>query len=129
MDVLASRLLLHPRDPAASRHFYRDVLGLAVSREYGARDDPGVVFFAGGGFVEVAGRGEGPVGPGVGLWLQVRDVPAEHARLVAAGVEVLRGPVQEPWGLVELTVADPDGMRVVLVQVPDEHPLRRDQRG
>jgi hypothetical protein len=24
---------------------------------------------------------------------------------------------------------DPDGVRIVLVQVPDDHPLRRDPRG
>jgi len=30
--------------------------------------------------------------------------------------------------LVELWVADPDNVRIVLVEIPDDHPLRRDQR-
>jgi len=35
------------------------------------------------------------------LWLQARDVAAEH---------------------------DPDGVRIVLVEVPEQHPLRHDNR-
>lgn len=35
---------------------------------------------------------------------------------------------QEPWGLVGMWIEDPDGVRNVLVEVPDGHPLRRDQR-
>jgi predicted enzyme related to lactoylglutathione lyase len=62
------------------------------------------------------------------IWLQVRDVRAEHARLAAAGVSVLREPALEPWGLIETWITDPDGVRIVLVEIPADHPLRRDQR-
>lgn len=48
--------------------------------------------------------------------------------LAAAGVEVLREPRREPWGLEEMWIADPDGVRIVLVEIPADHPLRRDQR-
>lgn len=41
---------------------------------------------------------------------------------------VIRKPQQEPWGLVEMWIADPEGVRIVLVEVPKDHPLRRDQR-
>ena len=51
-----------------------------------------------------------------------------NARLEAAGVEVVRPPQTEPWGLTEMWIADPDGVDIVLVEVPDDHPLRRDQR-
>lgn len=128
MDVLSSRFLLRPTDPERTRRFYRDTLGLPVFREFGPPDDPGLVFFLGGGFLEVAGRGSSRPCSDVALWLQVRDVQEEHRRLLAAGVGVLRGPQQEPWGLVEMWIEDPDGLRLVLVQVPDDHPLRRDQR-
>ncbi|HLM04763.1 MAG TPA: VOC family protein [Blastococcus sp.] len=127
MDVLSSRVLLRPSDPARARAFYRDVLGLAVFREFGPPDDPGLVFFLGNGLLEVSGRAAEPP-RGMALWLQVRDVAAEHARLSAAGVPVLRPPQVEPWGLVEAWFADPDGVRIVLVEVPADHPLRRDQR-
>jgi hypothetical protein len=39
-----------------------------------------------------------------------------------------RPPVLEPWGLVEAWVDDPDGLRIHVVEVPADHPLRRDQR-
>jgi hypothetical protein len=30
--------------------------------------------------------------------------------------------------LLEMWIADPDGVRIVLVEVPMQHPLRRDSR-
>jgi hypothetical protein len=40
-------------------------------------------------------------------------------------VRILREPQREPWGLWEMWVADPDGVRICVVEVPEEHPLRR----
>ena len=128
MEILSSRVLLRPVDLGRSRRFYRDVLGLAVYREFGPADDPGVVFFLGQGLLEVSGHGPGPSGDPVMIWLQVRDVRAEHHRLAAAGARVVREPAVEPWGLTEMWIEDPDGVRIVLVEVPAGHPLRRDPR-
>ena len=128
MDVLASRTLLHPADLERTLAFYRDGLGLAVAREFGSGDHRGVVFFAGGGFLEVVGSGPDPGRPGVALWLQVRSLDATVAELSARGVALARPPVLEPWGLVEAWVDDPDGVRIHLVEVPADHPLRRDLR-
>jgi catechol 2,3-dioxygenase-like lactoylglutathione lyase family enzyme len=128
VDVLSSRVLLRPSDLARSRRFYRDVLGLAVYREFGPADDPGVVFFLGSGFLEVSGTSSGSAGQALRLWLQVRDVRAEYARLSAAGVRALREPRTEAWGLIEMWLEDPDGIPIVLVEVPADHPLRRDRR-
>jgi predicted enzyme related to lactoylglutathione lyase len=124
VEVLASRVLLRPRDPERSRAFYHDVLGLAVYREFAG----GVVFFLGGGFLEVSGQADGTENEAVALWLQVRDVASALAEVVARGARVLREARLEPWGLREAWLADPDGIRIVLVEVPLEHPLRRDQR-
>ena len=128
MEILSSRILLRPADLDRSRRFYRDVLGLAVYREFGPADDPSVVFFLGQGLLEVSGHGPGPAGESVMICLQVRDVRDEHSRLATAGVRVLREPSVEPWGLIEMWIEDPDGVRIVLVEVPGDHPLRRDQR-
>ena len=127
MEVLSSRLLLRPTDPRRSRAFYGDVLGLAVFREFGPPEHRGVVYFLGNGLLEVSGRAEQPP-VGLCLWLQVRDVAREHERLADAGVPVTRPPRAEAWGLVEMWVEDPDGVRIAVVEVPDDHPLRRDQR-
>lgn len=128
MDVLSSRILLRPTDPERSRRFYAGALGLAVYREFGPPDAPSTVFFLGSGFLEVSGRSAEPPGDAVRIWLQVRDVNAERSRLAAAGVTITQGPRREPWGLVEMWIADPDGVPIVLVEVPGDHPLRRDTR-
>ena len=128
MEVLTSRILLRPADLAVSRHFYREVLGLAVYREFGSPDDPGVVFFLGSGFLEVSGHSDGATGHTVMIWLQVRDIHVERDRLAATGVRILREPVTESWGLTEMWIEDPDGVRIVLVEVPPDHPLRKDAR-
>ena len=47
MDVLSSRLLLRPSDPDRSHRFYRDTLGLAIHRQFGSPQAPGLVFFLG----------------------------------------------------------------------------------
>jgi catechol 2,3-dioxygenase-like lactoylglutathione lyase family enzyme len=128
VDILSSRILLRPSDLDLSRRFYRDVLGLAIYREFGRPEDPGVVFFLGQGLLEVSGHAAGPAGRSVMIWIQVRDVRAEHARLAAAGVPIIREPITEPWGLIEMWIEDPDGIRIALVEVPADHPLRRDPR-
>lgn len=127
MEVLSSRILLRPTDPARTRAFYGDVLGLAVYREFGPPDHRGVVYFVGNGLLEVSGQAAQPP-RGLELWFQVRDVTGEHERLADAGVAITRPPRREPWGLVEMWIADPDGVRIALVEVPEDHPLRRDQR-
>ena len=67
MDVLSSRVLLHPTDPERSRVFYRDTLGLAIYREFGSGPERGTVFFLGGGFLELSGCAAAPPAPGHGV--------------------------------------------------------------
>ncbi|MEV3970580.1 VOC family protein [Streptomyces sp. NPDC050698] len=124
VHVLSGRILLRPADPERSRAFYGEQLGLAVYREFGTGPERGTVFFLGGGFLEVSGRAKTPPEPAVRLWLQVDDVAAAQEELRAKGVEIVRPPVREPWGLVEMWIADPDGTPIVLVEVPADHPMR-----
>ncbi|MFJ6214102.1 VOC family protein [Streptomyces sp. NPDC092296] len=124
--VLSSRILLRPADPERTRAFYRDALGLEIYREFGTGAERGTVFFLGGGFLEVSGHSAAPTGAGSGvqLWMQVADVRAVHRELADRGVEVLREPVREPWGLLEMWISDPDGVRICVVEVPADHPIR-----
>lgn len=124
VEVLTSRVLLRPTDPERSRVFYQDTLGLAVYREFGTGELRGTVFFLGNGLLELSGRGDEPPGPSVALWMQVRDLDATHRELSGRNVEILREPKREPWGLDEMWIADPDGVRIAVVEIPEDHPLR-----
>lgn len=110
-------------DLHASLAWWRDTLGLSVAREYGADGVmTGVALFCGGALVELTAQGTDPVA--LVLWLQVPDVFAEADRLIAADVAHEGTPQQMPWGLIEWRIASPEGVRLVLVQIPDDHPLR-----
>jgi predicted enzyme related to lactoylglutathione lyase len=124
VEVLSSRVLYRCRDFDGLRRFYLETVGLQVAREYGPREELlGVVLFLGGGFLELI-RASTP-SPTVTLWLQVRDARAEEDRLRAVGVEVVKGVERMPWGLVESWIHDPEGNELRLVEVPDDHPIRR----
>ncbi len=58
-------------------------------------------------------------GRGFWLGLKVEDADAMHARLVAAGVEVLSPPENTPWGERHFVVRDPNGVSLFIA-----HPLR-----
>ena len=127
MEILASRMLLRPKDYERSLGFYRNTLGLAIAREYPG----GTVFFAGQSLLELAGHSRPADADGVfpgALWLQVRDLYATQDELRARGVEITREARQEPWTLHEMHITDPDGVTLIFVQVPENHPLRRDRR-
>lgn len=126
MEILSSRTILRPKVYATTLAFYRDILGLATAREYPG----GTVFFAGQGLIEVAAHGARtePSSFDGALWLQVRDLTAVQTELVLAGVKIVREARLEPWGLHEMWIADPDGLPIVLVQIPEDHPIRRDSR-
>ncbi|ART68100.1 glyoxalase [Mycobacterium dioxanotrophicus] len=126
MEILATRMLIRPVDYAKALEFYRDGIGLAIARDYPG----GTVFYAGQSLIELAGHHsptESGVFPGA-LWLQVRDLYAAQAELQSRGVPITRAAQEEPWGLHEMHVTDPDGVTLIFVEVPDNHPLRHDTR-
>jgi catechol 2,3-dioxygenase-like lactoylglutathione lyase family enzyme len=129
VQVLAARVLLRPRDLDASVAFYEGRLGLARYREWGHAPHRGVVYFLGGGYLELTEtppQSPRPPAPqGFRLWLQVADLAATHRELTDAGVTVDAAPARMPWGLLEMTLHDPDGVELVVIETPIDHPLRR----
>ena len=124
MEVLSSRVLYGSGDFDSLRRFYEQTVGLHVHREYGADGRVlGVVFFLGGGFLEITRASASS--PTITLWLQVRDARHEEHRLRLGGVEVVKAVEQMPWGLIESWVRDPEGNELRLVEVPEDHPIRR----
>lgn len=126
MEILSSRTILRPRDYEVTLAFYRDVLGLAIAREYPG----GTVFFAGQGLIEVTSHGgdEFESRFSGALWMQVRNLADAETELVRAEVPIVREARKEAWGLLEMWIADPDDVPIVLVQIPEDHPIRRDLR-
>jgi predicted enzyme related to lactoylglutathione lyase len=110
MVVLTSRVLLRPTDFDRSFRFYAESLGLHVYREWSSRSTRGVVFFLGGGFLELSGSSRTGTSESVSVWLQVRDVDAVGHELEEAGVDIIEVPTDKPWGLREMQIRDPDGL-------------------
>jgi catechol 2,3-dioxygenase-like lactoylglutathione lyase family enzyme len=125
MEVLSSRVLLQPVNFERSLRFYAESLGLHVYREWGSGSSRGAVFFLGGGLLELSGSSRTTASENTRLWLQVRDVNAVGREFGDVGVEIIEPPTDKPWGLREMQIRDPDGLRIVIVEVPENHPLRR----
>ena len=125
MEVLSSRVLVHPTDFERSFRFYAESLALHVYRQWSSGSTRGVVFFLGGGFLELSGSWRTGASESMGLWLQVRDVDAIRHVLEEAGVDIIEPPTEKPWGLREMQIRDPDGLSIVIVEVPETLPLRR----
>lgn len=121
-------VILFVRNLAASIHFYRDMLGVpfrfqnAGYAEFATRGVK-LGLFERGRLPELLGPGAGPSAPeprrtdptGEILFI-VNDVDSEADRLRAAGVDVLSGPIDRPWGHRTLHIADPDGHVAELAQ-------------
>jgi lactoylglutathione lyase len=119
-------IALQVRDLDASTHFYRDVLGVPLSvGDNDALDDRWI----GGGHQEHSWRegaylhfalfpatGERQPSEQTQLGFTVGDLRAAHRRVVAAGVNVLHGPRDEPWGMTA-RYSDPDRNVVGLTQL------------
>ena len=84
-----------------------------------------MVFFLRGGFLELSGSSRTGASESVGVWLQVRDVHAVGHELEEAEMDIIEPPTDKPWGLREMQIRDPDGLSIVIVEVPETHPLRR----
>lgn len=112
------RAELFVRDIGHSIAFYRDVLGFDVLRE------------TSGGYVSIGREGavlglntasrlplDHPIRPrpghrvglGVELVVVVDDVAAVHRRAAASGHPEVTAVVDQPWGLTDFRVLDPDG--------------------
>jgi lactoylglutathione lyase len=59
--------------------------------------------------IEPATVGSAGDGAGVQLTIWVEDTDAVCEQLTKAGVELLNGPLNRPWGVRTAAFADPDG--------------------
>jgi catechol 2,3-dioxygenase-like lactoylglutathione lyase family enzyme len=116
----ASTILYVP-DVAAALAFYERAFGLQVGFA-----DPGgtyAVLAGEGGALAFASHDQAAQGvgdearaapAGFEVWIESDDVPAAVQRAVAAGAQLVREPVEKPWGQTVAYVRDPNGTLVEL---------------
>jgi lactoylglutathione lyase len=107
------------RDLDRSVAFYRDVLGLTPRVHgdgYVEFDVENVKFalYERGKLPELIG--DVPDDPDGEVVFLVESVDSWSNRIGSAGLEVLSGPIDRPWGHRTLHFADPDGLIVELAQ-------------
>lgn len=108
----ATNPILCVRDVTASIDYYVERLGFSLQFSWGEDGEP--LSFAGvarDGF-EVFLCLEGQGNPGTWFAVWVDDVDSLHDEYVRRGADVRRAPVDLPWGVREMNVADPDGHRI-----------------
>lgn len=101
-------------NPAASREFYEQVIGLELAMDMG--------WIA--GFVSSSNEtaqlqvlsedATAPVSPDVSI--EVEDVDAVHRKAVEGGYEIVHPPTDEPWGVRRFFVRDPNGAVINVMQ-------------
>jgi catechol 2,3-dioxygenase-like lactoylglutathione lyase family enzyme len=110
-------ITLFAEDLGATKQFYQDIFALPIHFE----DEHSAVFDFGNILINLLDAREGPalIGPAavadpsagtrMQLTIPVDDVDAVCARLQAAGVALLNGPLDRPWGIRTATFRDPAG--------------------
>jgi catechol 2,3-dioxygenase-like lactoylglutathione lyase family enzyme len=113
-------------DVVRSAEYYRDVLGFEI---LGYLGEPPRFAMLSRDNVEVhLGQGSDGEPPrsnaarrkyGVDAYIWVEDVDTLAAELKKRGARILDGPVERPYGLRELLIEDPDGLRIAFGTHPD----------
>jgi predicted enzyme related to lactoylglutathione lyase len=105
---------LRAERPLDCRAFYEDVIGLQLQMDMGwiatyvSPDNETAQITV------MSADSTAPVTPNVSI--EVDDIDAVHARAVAAGHDVMYGPVDEPWHVRRFFVRDPNGTIVNVMQ-------------
>jgi catechol 2,3-dioxygenase-like lactoylglutathione lyase family enzyme len=123
------RVALTAEDYDRTLAFYRDVLGLPLLETWDEAGGRGAVLDAGRATLEVLSASHAdlvdrietgePIGTRVRLALEVDDSAETAEKLVAAGAELVGGPVVTPWAHRNVRLRDPDGMQLTLFTVLD----------
>ena len=112
-----SAITLFVEDLAVTKQFYAEVFGLPIHYE----DDASVVFDFGNTLINLLVTAEAreliqpgnvarrEAGSRMQFTIDVDDVDAMCAQLVARGVTLINGPIDRPWGIRTACFADPAG--------------------
>jgi catechol 2,3-dioxygenase-like lactoylglutathione lyase family enzyme len=110
-------LTLFVADLEASKNFYRSAFG----KEVVFQDPNSAVFQFGEVLLNLLQQQEAPgliapervatkeSGSRFQLTIHVDDIDARISQLAAAGISLVNGPIQRPWGPMTALISDPDG--------------------
>jgi predicted enzyme related to lactoylglutathione lyase len=94
-------------DPAVSRAFYEDVIGLELGMDLGWIVTFGSTSNETAQLTVMSEDATAPVFPDVSI--EVEDVDTVHAKAVEGGYEIVHPMTDEPWGVRRFFVRDPNG--------------------
>lgn len=115
-------VVINVEDFAATAEFYRDVLEMPVLAHWDGDEGPGIILEAGDGrTVEFFGppwgaRRDAHPTTALELAFEVDDVDGWHDKMVARGVSIARGLIDNPWGDRSFGIDDPAGLRIWMLQ-------------
>lgn len=115
MNVTRTRFVIAVLNLRASAAFYRDVLGFKIVEI----DDSGWLFYQRDDCLIMAGECPEAIPPAeTGFhsyfaYLQITDIDAYHAGVVAAGAQLCKPLRDEPWGMREFGLVTGDGHRIM----------------
>jgi catechol 2,3-dioxygenase-like lactoylglutathione lyase family enzyme len=101
-------------DPAASRSFYEDVVGMELAMDLGWIVTFGSTSNETAQLTVISRDATAPVDPD--LTIEVEDVDVVHAKAVDRGFEIVHTLTNEPWGVRRFFVRDPNGAIVNVMQ-------------
>jgi predicted enzyme related to lactoylglutathione lyase len=101
-------------DPAASREFYEEVIGLELGMDMGWIATWGSTSNETVQLTVMSGDATAPVAPDVSI--EVEDVDAVFSRAEERGLEIVHPVTDEPWGVRRFFVRDPNGAIINVMQ-------------
>lgn len=133
MNLTLSQCFVIVHDPDLALGFYRDTLDLELRNDVnkgdfrwitvGADSQPGVAIVLTNYLNGSPADGEAVsalVAKGAlnGVHFHSDDLDASFDKLVAAGVEIVQEPTDQPWGTRDCAVRDPSGNMIRIDQPP-----------
>jgi catechol 2,3-dioxygenase-like lactoylglutathione lyase family enzyme len=104
-------------EPAASRDFYENVIGLELGMDFEWIVTFGSTSNETAQLTVMSRDATAPVSPDVTI--EVEDVDAIHAIAVERGYEIVHPVTDEPWGVRRFFVRDPNGAVInVMAHIP-----------
>lgn len=115
MNITKVTPVLRVKDGRASERFYCELLGFVKDWEHRFTDDsPLMMSVSAGEFTLHLSEHRGTGCDECDLYLNVAEIDEFYTGQSQAGLTFEKAPTDEPWGMREVTLRDPDHHRITL---------------